>query len=71
MWGKIHHRMPVILAPESYATWLDTSIQETEEFIPLLAPYPSEQMEAYPVSTQVNRPTNDDPEYVERVHVES
>jgi putative SOS response-associated peptidase YedK len=63
----IHHRMPVILPPESYATWLDTSIQETEELMPLLAPYPSDQMEAYPVSTFVNKPANDDPECVEPV----
>jgi putative SOS response-associated peptidase YedK len=63
----IHHRMPVILAPESYATWLDTTIQDAEELMPLLEPYPSEQMAAYPVSTHVNRPANDDPECVEPV----
>lgn len=49
--GEIYHWMPTIFAPESYATWLDTSIQETDAHIPLLAPCPSEQMEAYPVST--------------------
>jgi putative SOS response-associated peptidase YedK len=65
--GEIHHRMPVILPPENYATWLDTFIQEPEELMPLLAPYPSEQMEAYPVSTHVNKPVNDDPECVEPV----
>ena len=65
--GEIHHRMPVILPPESYATWLDTSIQDPEELMPLLIPYPSEQMEAYPVSTHVNKPANDDPECVEPV----
>ncbi|WP_047865480.1 SOS response-associated peptidase [Rubrobacter aplysinae] len=63
----IHHRMPVILAPESYATWLDTSIQEPGELMPLLSPYPSEQMEAYPVSTHINKPANDDPACVEPV----
>jgi putative SOS response-associated peptidase YedK len=65
--GEIHHRMPVILSPESYSTWLDTSIQEPDELMGLLHPYPSEQMEAYPVSTHVNRPSNDDPECVEPV----
>lgn len=65
--GEIHNRMPVILAPESYATWLDTAIQEPEKLMPLLRPYPSEQMEAYPVSTHVNKPANDDPECVEPV----
>lgn len=65
--GEIHHRMPVILPPESYARWLDTSIQAPEELMPLLAPYPSAQMEAYPVSTHVNRLANDDPGCVEPV----
>lgn len=68
--GEIHNRMPVILAPENYPTWLDTSIEATEELMPLLAPYPSDQMEAYPVSTHVNRPANDDPGCVEPVGVE-
>jgi putative SOS response-associated peptidase YedK len=63
--SEIHHRMPVILAPESYGTWLDTSIQEPEELMQLLAPYPSEQMQAYSVSTHVNKPVNDDPSCVE------
>jgi putative SOS response-associated peptidase YedK len=33
--------------------------------MPLLAPYPSELMEAYPVSTLVNAPANDRPECAE------
>lgn len=65
--GGIHHRMPVILAPESYATWLDISIQAPEELMPLLVPYTSDRIEAYPVSTHVNRPANDDPACVEPV----
>lgn len=65
--GEIHDRMPVILSPESYATWLDTTIQDAEELMPLLEPYPSDQMQAYPVSTHVNRPANDDPECIKPV----
>ena len=30
-------------------------------------PYPSEKMNAYPVSTPVNRPSNDDPRCVEPI----
>ena len=33
----------------------------------LLAPYPAGDMEAYPVSTHVNKPTNDDPGCVVRL----
>ena len=65
--GEIHNRMPVILPPESYSRWLDTSVQATENLMPLLVPYPSEAMEAYPVSTHVNRPANGDPACVEPV----
>lgn len=65
--GEIHHRMPVILPPESYATWLNTAIQAPEELTALLVPYPSNHMEAYPVSTHVNSPANDDPECIEPV----
>jgi putative SOS response-associated peptidase YedK len=65
--GGIHHRMPVILSPESYGTWVDTSLQDPDELTPLLVPHPSDQMEAYPVSTHVNRPANDDPGCVEPV----
>jgi putative SOS response-associated peptidase YedK len=57
--------MPVILPPESYARWLNTSVQATEDLVPLAGPYPSEAMEAYPVSTHVNKPANDDPACVE------
>jgi len=65
--GGIHHRMPVILPPESYGTWLDTFIQEPEELMPLLGPYPSGWMEAFPIGTYVNKPANDDPACIEPV----
>jgi putative SOS response-associated peptidase YedK len=57
-----HHRMPVILAPEEYAVWLDPAIQEPDRLQPLLRPYPPEAMTAYPVSTRVNNPLHDTPD---------
>jgi putative SOS response-associated peptidase YedK len=57
---RIHDRMPVILPPEQYETWLQDSASE-ESLLHLLVPYPSEEMEAYPVSMQVNSPQNDTP----------
>ena len=57
----VHDRMPVILAPASYARWLDPSLRTREELSALLAPYPAESMAAYPVSTRVNNPAFDDP----------
>jgi putative SOS response-associated peptidase YedK len=63
----IHSRMPVILDPKDYDLWLDPSVSKSETLQPLLRPYDSEKMEAYPVSKTVNRPTNDRPECIELV----
>jgi putative SOS response-associated peptidase YedK len=62
--GKIHHRMPVILQKEDEEKWLDPDIVETERLLPLLRQYPDQEMEAYPVSTLVNRPSVDSEEVI-------
>ncbi len=61
----LHVRMPVMLSPAEYDVWLDPSHQKAEPLQPLLRPYPPEEMEAYPVSTQVNNPANDTPDCIE------
>ena len=61
---SIHNRMPVILHPREYAKWLDTAPQTPENLLPLIKPYPAEEMTAHPVSTLVNKPSNDIPELV-------
>jgi putative SOS response-associated peptidase YedK len=61
----IHNRMPVILHPKDYDLWLDPELQQTDLLQPLLHPYPSEEMDAYPVSRWVNSPGNDDPSCIE------
>ncbi len=58
----LHHRMAVILPSSAYDRWLDPSLQEPEVLQPLLHPYPSDDMTAYPVSMRVNNPANDSPE---------
>ncbi|MEN9260551.1 MAG: SOS response-associated peptidase [Thermostichus sp. HHBFW_bins_43] len=57
----LHERMPVILAEPAYDRWLDPQVQDPNLLLPLLRPYPSEAMEAYPVSTHVNNPRHEDP----------
>ena len=57
----IHDRMPVIVKPEDYSTWLDPANQATTELEQLLKPYPAETMAAYPVSPRVNTVKHDDP----------
>jgi putative SOS response-associated peptidase YedK len=58
----IHDRMPVIVAPEDYAAWLDNG---TPELMHYVRPFPAERMTARPVSMRVNQPESDDPGLVE------
>jgi putative SOS response-associated peptidase YedK len=61
----IHDRMPVILKPEDYEKWLDPELKDSAVLEAMLKPYPAEEMEANPVSTRVNKPTEDSPECIE------
>jgi putative SOS response-associated peptidase YedK len=56
---KIHHRMPVILRKENEDAWLNPDIVEPEQLLLLLKQYPDKEMEAYLVSTAMNRPSID------------
>lgn len=62
--GEVHDRMPVILAHDTYDVWLDPA-SERDELTGLLASYPEDEMEAYPVSRFVNSPSNNDPRCIE------
>ena len=62
--SEIHNRMPVILSPEAYDTWLDSEPVDRRELRHLLVAYPAEKMEAFVVSSRVNSPTNDDSETI-------
>lgn len=56
--GQIHHRMGVILPEKDYATWLQPDEVDSKELLPLLAPYPPEEMAYYQVSTLVSSRTD-------------
>ena len=62
--APIHNRMPVILKREDEDVWLDKEA-DTERLLSLLAPYPAEGLEAYPVSRAVNNPANEGEELIE------
>jgi putative SOS response-associated peptidase YedK len=64
--GTIHNRMPVILARRDHGLWLDPAVDDAGRLLPLLAPYTSGPMEAWPVSRFVNSPANDSPRCIER-----
>ena len=56
--------MPVIFTRKAEAVWLDPTIQNPAQLLPLLTPYPAEETEVYPVSRLVNSPNNDTPECI-------
>ncbi|MFV8835682.1 SOS response-associated peptidase [Aquisalimonas sp. APHAB1-3] len=64
--AQIHakERMPAMVIAEQCDVWLGGSVHDART---ALAPFPAELMDAYPVSTHVNSPRNDDPELLERV----
>jgi putative SOS response-associated peptidase YedK len=63
----IHNRMPVILSEDTYSDWLDPSERLPEEYSGLLRPYRDGELEAYPVSTLVNKPANDLPDCIKPI----
>jgi putative SOS response-associated peptidase YedK len=67
---ELHNRMPVILNRDAYNFWLDPGTHEAEEFKDILVPYPASEMEAYQVSTRVNKPGYDSPELIKPVPVQ-
>jgi putative SOS response-associated peptidase YedK len=50
----IHHRMPVILKPEAYDTWLDLAIQDVGALQDVIRNQIHTELTAVPVSNQVN-----------------
>jgi putative SOS response-associated peptidase YedK len=60
--APIHDRMPVILAPEHHARWLDSAATDARS---LLAPCPAAWLECFPVNPRVNSPRHDDPECIQ------
>jgi putative SOS response-associated peptidase YedK len=64
--APLHHRMAVILSPDDEADWLDPALTDAGLLDHFLRPFPSDEMEAYPVAPLVNNPRNDAPDLVQR-----
>jgi putative SOS response-associated peptidase YedK len=62
--APIHDRIPVVLASEDWAAWLDPD-SGPGAATRLLQPPPSDWFEAYPVGSLVNNVRNDGPELLE------
>lgn len=65
--GAIHNRMPAILDEKDYGLWLSQEEQDPQVLSALLRPYPEERMQAYPVSSRVNSPSNESAELIQPV----
>jgi putative SOS response-associated peptidase YedK len=62
--ATIHDRMPVIVAPERYAEWLDRGNHDATRLQPLLDPYPAERMQAHAVGKAVSNARNEGAELI-------
>ncbi len=62
--ARLHDRMPVFVAPENFADWLDCSNVEAKDAAALIKPADDALLEVYEVSTAVNRVANDSPALV-------
>ena len=56
----IHDRMPVILRGTDADAWLDPDIADAKALVPLLRPFPAGEMAAFPVSSRVNKVSEND-----------
>lgn len=65
--APIHNRMPVILRQDDEMRWLSRDVLPADEVQRILAPYPLEGLEDYPVSERVNRTDADDEGVIEPV----
>ena len=52
--APIHERMPAIIEPELFDTWLDPENHDIEHLTTMLAPCGPDGMNAYPVSPVIN-----------------
>ncbi len=64
---ELYERMPVILSPEHWGQWLDSSYHDSDQLRSLLIPT-IEPVEFYPVSPKVNDAKNDGPELIVPAH---
>jgi len=64
--APIHDRMPVVVPQEAFDLWLDCAHVDATTAAALIQPAPEDLLDAYAVSTAVNRTANDNPKLVER-----
>jgi len=64
--ADLHNRMPVILSPETWTTWLGEEPAEPDQLKSMLVPYTGA-MVAWPVSQRVGNVKNNDANLIEPI----
>jgi putative SOS response-associated peptidase YedK len=67
--APIHNRMPVLLEPSDFDTWLDPATTNLDALEALLVPAPANEIDLYPIRSLVNKPANNFKELLEPVPV--
>ncbi|HWB01032.1 MAG TPA: SOS response-associated peptidase [Pirellulales bacterium] len=67
MMGRLHDRMPVILPRHAVDHWLAPNVNDPEELKPMLAQFPGEEMQSWPVGKAVGNVRNQGPALMEPV----
>jgi putative SOS response-associated peptidase YedK len=57
----LHDRMPAVMPPEDFATWLDPTVRDPATLLPLLRAYPADRMRRWPVDRWVNSVRDEEP----------
>jgi putative SOS response-associated peptidase YedK len=63
--APVHDRMPVVVPPDAFDLWLNCAEVDAQTAAALIVPAPDDLLEAYPVSSAVNRVANDEPALLE------
>jgi putative SOS response-associated peptidase YedK len=63
--AAVHDRMPIMLPPSAWETWLDPEVQDVDVLGKFLVPAPAELIELRPVSTEVNNVRNTGPQLLD------
>ncbi|MBE9605859.1 SOS response-associated peptidase [Acetobacteraceae bacterium H6797] len=64
--AQIHHRMPVILPPDTWGAWLGESEASQDKLLSLMRPAPDASLAFWPVAQRVGKFSENDPGLLER-----
>jgi putative SOS response-associated peptidase YedK len=65
--ARLHHRMPVILARALEEAWIDPALTQAYDVLDVLSRSTGLELDAYPVSRMVNKPSIDSHALIQRV----